>query len=109
MRTMTWRDLDFERHQDPPDWQAHWALGTRLAKTGWPWRASCINAYLQPGPEEQGLYWGLRVYDPAKGPEYRKTMLSVYIYEAVLDCGVRGVEDFLRWWQSRPHASRNST
>ena len=66
MRTMTWQDLDFERHQDPPDWQAHWALGSRLAATGWVWRASCINAYRQPGSEDRGLYWGLRVYDPPR-------------------------------------------
>ena len=156
MRTMTWRDLDFERRQDPPDWNAHWSLGKRLATTGWPWRSSCINAYREPGGREQGLYWGLRVCDPsvaAGSPiwkidlwtaranefarqcpqrehwraamtedarfhilqikeaicsllEYRRTMLSVHIYEAVLDCGVRGTDEFLRWWQSRQEQIR---
>jgi hypothetical protein len=151
MRTMTWRDLDFERHQDPPDWASHWTLGSRLAGTGWPWRASCINAYREPSSREQGVYWGLRVFDPSEGPEapvwkidlwtaraeefarqcphrgrwqalmtddrryhilklkeavchlpeYRKTMLSVHVYEAVLDCGIRTVEEFMRWWESR--------
>ena len=149
MRTMTWRDLDFERHQDPPDWNAHWDLGKRLAETRWPWRASCINAYREPGGREQGLYWGLRVYDPAgpEGPvwkidiwtarpeefasqcpnrarwqaaltdnahlgilkikqavcslpEYRKTLLSVHVYEAVIDFGMRDPESFMRWWQT---------
>jgi hypothetical protein len=32
MRTMTWRDLDFERCEDSPDWQRHWALGAKLAQ-----------------------------------------------------------------------------
>lgn len=150
MRTMTWRDLDFERNQASPDWASHWVLGERLAATGWPWRASCINAYREPDTREHGLYWGLRVLDPSVGagapvwkidlwtgraeefaaqcphrhrwqagmtdddryhilkikeavctlPEYRKTMLSVHVYEAVLDCGVRGVEEFMQWWLS---------
>lgn len=151
MRTMTWRDLDFERRQEQSDWDSHWDLGKRLASTGWPWRASCINAYREPGSREQGLYWGLRVRDPSKGvetpiwkidlwtaredefarqcpdrerwqalltddaryrvlkikeavcslPEYRKTMLSVHVYQAVLDCGVRSLDEFMQWWQAR--------
>lgn len=31
MKTMTWRDLDFERADDQPDWQQHWRLGLKLA------------------------------------------------------------------------------
>ena len=27
MHTMTWRDLDFERIQDPPDWEEHSIAG----------------------------------------------------------------------------------
>ena len=34
-------------------------------------------------------------------PEYRREMLSVHIYEAVLDCGVCGIEEFKRWWRAR--------
>ena len=155
MRTMTWRDVDFERCQEQSDWDAHWALGRRLAATGWPWRASCINAYREPGSREHGLYWGLRVRDPSKGaeapiwkidlwtaragefacqcphrdrwqamltddarhhilkikeavchlPQYRKTMLSVHVYQAVLDCGVCSLDGFMRWWQVRRERS----
>ena len=148
MQTMTWRDLDFERIDETPDWDSHWALGMRLAKLSWVWKFSCANAYRQPGGVDQGLYWGLRLSDPDDGPiwkvdlwtarreefargspnrarwatlltdetrfhimaikeavcdrpEYRRDLLSVHIYEAVLDEGVRGIEEFMRWWQSR--------
>ena len=148
MRTMTWRDLDFERTEDEPDWDGHWALGARLAKTGWLWRTSCVDAYRDPrDPEGRGLYWGLRAADPKGGPtwkldlwtaraaefepatpkreewrrnmtedarvhilaikeaicqapEYRDTLLSVHVYEAVLEQGVRGLEAFREWWQA---------
>lgn len=149
MRTMTWRDLDFERSEESPDWDRHWALGTRLAKTGWLWRLSCVDAFRDPrDPEGRSLYWGLRACDPQGGltwkldlhttapdqfargvadqqkwlglmteearlhilaikeavchaPEYRDTMLSVHVYEAVLEHGVRGIEAFREWWRPR--------
>jgi hypothetical protein len=150
MRTMAWRDLDFERTEDEPDWHRHWALGARLAKIDWVWRLACTDAYRQPGSADKGLYWGLRLSDPAGGPvwkvdlwtaraeefargcpsrarwaalltedarvhilaikeavcglpEYRRELLSVHIYEAVLDRGVRGIEPFRDWWRARPH------
>ncbi|UCC67729.1 MAG: hypothetical protein JSV79_11510 [Armatimonadota bacterium] len=152
MRTMTWRDLDFERCEEP-DWERHWGVGTRLGSTGWCFRLSCVDAdrYTE---DEHGLYWGLRVTDPALGErtppgdprvwkldlwtgsaevlapvapkreawaeamteearshvlaikeavcgeaEYRHGLLSVHIYEAVLEEGVRGVEEFREWWR----------
>jgi hypothetical protein len=148
MRTMTWRDLDFERIESEPDWGRHWRLGAMLAESDWVWKFSCTHAYRQPASADEGLYWGLRVSDPAGGqiwkvdlwtaraeefargcpnrsrwaglltdearfhilaikeavcnlPEYRREMLSVHIYEAVLDNGVRGVEEFKRWWRAR--------
>ncbi|MCK4304793.1 MAG: hypothetical protein KAY24_11200 [Candidatus Eisenbacteria sp.] len=148
MRTMTWRDLDFERVEDTPDWNRHWQLGARLAEINWVWKFSCTDAYRQPSGTDQGLYWGLRLSDPAGGPvwkvdlwtlgqeefakgspnrarwanlltdearfhilaikevvcglpEYRREMLSVHIYEAVLDSGVREIEEFKRWWRAR--------
>ncbi|MCX5757581.1 MAG: hypothetical protein NTU83_03565, partial [Candidatus Hydrogenedentes bacterium] len=148
MRTMTWRDLDFERAEEEPDWERHWALGTRLARLGWVWKLHCTDAYRQPDGTDEGLYWGLMLCDPAGGPawkvdlwtaraeefakgspnrarwagllteetrfhilaikesvchlpEYRREMLSVHVYEAVLDDGVRSVADFMRWWQRR--------
>jgi len=148
MHTMTWRDLDFERGQDPPDWRRHWQLGARLAGLPWVWKLHCTDAYRQPDTTDCGLYWGLRLSDPAGGPvwkvdlwtarpeefakaspnrarwaslltdearlhilaikeavcnapEYRRQMLSVHIYEAVLDSGVRGVGEFKRWWRAR--------
>ena len=33
-------------------------------------------------------------------PEYRKSLLSVHIYEAVLEKQIRGIDAFLEWWQS---------
>ena len=148
MRTMTWRDLDFEREDNAPSWGRHWELGTKLAKIDWVWKLHCTDAYRQPGGEERGLYWGLRLSDPAGGPvwkvdvwtarveefargspnrarwasllteearvqilaikeavcdlpEYRREILAVHIYEAVLDRGVRGIEEFDRWWRDR--------
>lgn len=146
MRTMTWRDLDFERTVDEPDWTDHWVLGQALAGSRWVWRFSCVDAYHdQEDREEDGYYWGLRASDPNGGPtwkldlwtgrpsefapalerrakwqalmteelrldilaikeavcshpEYRKSLLSVHVYEAVLEEGIRGVEPFLEWW-----------
>jgi len=152
MRTMTWRDLDFERAEEP-DWRRHWQVGTRLAETGWCVRLQCVDVYREAW-NDFGLYWGLRVADPARSkhappgdsavwkldlwtarpeefapaspkrevwmrlltddarsyilaikeavcrdPEYRKTMLSVHIYEAVLERGIRDVEAFRAWWE----------
>lgn len=148
MQTMAWRDLDFERYKEP-DWDEHWRTGAAIAKLGWCWRLSCIDAYRQGGAD-QGLYWGLRLRYPSTPqgetwkldlwtapkaqfkaadaararwaaaltpetrteilvikeavcytPDYRDTMLSVHIYEAVLEQGVRGVEEFRRWWEAR--------
>lgn len=155
MRTMTWRDLDFERAAQAPDWDEHWEVGTRLMKTGWCFRLQCENVHRHAwGPP--GLYWGLRLADPAHqqlawpedpriwkidlwtipaehvaanraqrekwmrlldddarsyvlaikeavchDPAYRKTMLSVHIYEAVLEHGIRDVDAFRAWWEAR--------
>jgi hypothetical protein len=70
MRTMVWRDLDFERYEEP-DWGDHWAVGSRLAATGWPWRQVCTNHYRHPWRPEQGLYWGLRVAPPGGGETWK--------------------------------------
>ena len=149
MRTMTWRDLDFERFQEPPAWDDHWDIGRRFAETGWPWRQVSVNAYRDPrDPRGNSFYWGLRVDFPrncptwkldlhtarasdfvygrelrsswlgkltedarlhilaikdavCKRPEYRDTLLSVHVYEAVLDHGVRGPDAFMQWWRGR--------
>jgi hypothetical protein len=154
MRTMTWRDLDFERYEEPA-WNRHWEVGTALAQTGWCWRLNCVNTYRERSAE-QGLYWGIRLSDPSQAdpaadpsaaiwkldlwtvrpeefapagrrretwaslmtdenrshvlaikdavctdPGYRKSLLSVHIYEAVLENGIRDLESFRAWWASR--------
>ena len=72
MCTMTWRDLDFHRLQDPPSWQDHWVLGLQVAGTGWPWRQVCVDAYRDPrAPGEKGFYWGLRVAPPGGGETWK--------------------------------------
>ena len=148
MRTMTWRDLDFERVAYEPDWDQHWRLGTTLAGLSWVWKLNCTNAYRQPGSADEGLYWGLRLSDPKGGPvwkadlwtareeefamacpnrsrwealmtedtrarilaikkavcslpEYRRDILSVDIYYAVLDEGVRDLGQFMAWTRAR--------
>jgi hypothetical protein len=148
MRTMTWRDLDFERVAGEPDWDRHWRLGTTLAGLSWVWQLSCINAYRKPGNVEEGLYWGLRLSDPKGGPvwkvdlwtarqeefargypdrsrwetlmtedarvrilaikkavcglpQYRRDILSVDIYRAVLDEGVNDLDQFMAWAGTR--------
>lgn len=148
MQTMAWRDLDFERAHERPDWDRHWELGISLARLRWIWKLNCTDAYRQPGRTEYGLYWGLRLSDPAGGSEwkvdlwtarkeefqrgcpnrarwaslltaetrarivaikqevcglaeYRREILSVHIYEAVLDGDVRDIEGFREWHRSR--------
>jgi hypothetical protein len=39
-------------------------------------------------------------------PEYRRGLLSVHIYEAVLEHGVRGLDAFREWWSERYGGSR---
>ncbi len=34
-------------------------------------------------------------------PDYRKTLLSVHVYEAVLENGIQGIESFWAWWNRR--------
>jgi hypothetical protein len=160
MRTMTWRDLDFERSEDPLDWDRYWSLGSRLARSGWCWKLSATTEW-RPGLGVPALYWGLRVTDVSSGeapdpgdptiwkidlwslppgqfeqvarrreewmrllddekrsyvlaikeavctePEYRKSLLSVHVYEAVLEHGVRDLESFRAWWQTRVGVSK---
>jgi hypothetical protein len=166
MRTMTWRDLDFERYGEP-EWRRHWEVGTQLAKTGWCVRLQCIDVYREAWPEAQpdfGFYWGLRVADPRRGgsaspgdptvwnldlwtakpeefasagrrretwaslmtderrshilaikeavctaPEYRKSLLSVHVYEAVLEHDVQDLESFRAWWQATTGVRKGGT
>jgi hypothetical protein len=145
MHTMTWRDLDFERCQEP-DWAAHWELGARLAATGWPFRTNCIDMYRMATFYDWGLYWGIRAARPGDDgpdrvvwkldlwtarahefitaprqrweglmaeaaradilaikealcltPEYRRGIKSIHIYEAVLERGIRTLEEFHAW------------
>ena len=57
MRTMTWRDLDFERVEVEPSWIRHWKFGEKLAQTGLIWKFSCVDAYRDKrNPGESGLY-----------------------------------------------------
>jgi len=157
MHTMTWRDLDFERCEEP-DWQRHWEVGAQLAETGWCVRLQCIDVYREAwlaAEPDFGFYWGLRVADPHRAgpappgdpavwkldlwtarpeefapavrrretwaslmtdetrsyvlaikeavcmdPEYGKSLLSVHVYEAVLERGAREVEEFREWWRA---------
>jgi hypothetical protein len=148
MKLMTWRDLDFERCDESPDWQEHWELGTKIARTGWAWRLRCLDAYRETGGKDKGLYWGIWMTNPAGGetwkldfwtarreefesaapnrplwesrltkdtrydilvikeavcnlPEYRQSLLSVHIYEAVLENGIKGIDDFWEWWRKK--------
>jgi len=71
MRVMTWRDLDFERITETPDWKRHWELGSKLAASDWIWKCSCFHAYRDPRGTDQGLYWGLWLRDPAGGPVWK--------------------------------------
>ncbi len=64
MRTMTRRDLDFERAEEP-NWARHWEVGTQLAGTGWCVRLRCSDVYKE-GFLDYGLYWEVRVVDPAR-------------------------------------------
>ncbi len=148
MHTMTWRDLDFERCNESPDWGVHWELGARLAQNNWVWSLHAVNAYTDPRNTDKGLYWGLRAVRPGEKefwkldlwtgreeefapavadrkrweslltedtryhileikeavcrlPEYRQSLLSVHIYEAVLENNIKGLNGFWDWWKGR--------
>jgi hypothetical protein len=153
-RTMVWRDLDFERMEEP-SWARHWEVGSRFSATGWCVRLQCMDVYREAS-NDYGLYWGLRVAPPERteparpgdptvwkldvwtgreeefapslaqravwnaalteearshvlglkevlcqDPRYRRTLLSIHIYEAVLEHGVRGLETFREWWEGK--------
>jgi hypothetical protein len=148
MKTMTWRDLDYEREVVDCDWQQHWELGAKLAKLKWVWSLHAVNAYTDPRQTDWGYYWGLRAVRPGEHdfwkldlwtarpgefessapnrplwekrltdtarydillikeavcvlPEYRNSLLSVHIYEAVLENGVHTIDEFWKWWKKR--------
>jgi len=93
MRTMTWRDLDFERPEESPDWDRHWALGTRLARTGWLWRLSCVDAFRDPrDPEGHSLYWGLRACSPQGGLTWK-----LDLHTTPPEAFARGMADQEKW------------
>lgn len=92
MRTMTWRDLDFERTEEAPDWSRHWELGARLARIVGVWKLSCADAYRQPGSTDNGLYWGLRLSEPAGGSAWK-----VDLWTARAEEFARGSPNRDRW------------
>lgn len=150
MQTMTWRDLDFERIENPPNWQKHWEFGLKVAQMGWVWKYSCVDAYNdQRNPEgDFGFYWGIQLDYPKRkhiwkidlwtarakefqrmvpkraewaskmtnesryhilkikdavwdSPEYRKSLISVHIYEAVLEQNIHSLTEFRKWWKQK--------
>ncbi|UCD09618.1 MAG: hypothetical protein JSU79_02960 [Dehalococcoidales bacterium] len=151
MKTMTWRDMDFERYDENPSWIEHWELGRKLSELDWIWSLHCNDSYRDPRtPNDYGYYWGLRVSDPDQEgkefwkidlwtarkeefeksspnrelwnslmteekrhtilaikdafwthPQYRQTLLSVHIYEAVLEYGISNLDGFWEFWESR--------
>jgi len=91
MQTMTWRDLDFERCDDSPDWQEHWKLGLRLSQNKWIWRLDCLDAYRDPRKrKDAGYYWGLRAVRPGDRQFWK------------LDLWTARYEDFEREAPKRP-------
>ena len=151
MKTMTWRDMDFERYDENPSWTKHWQLGRNLSELDWIWSLHCNDSYRDPRtPNDYGYYWGLRVSDPNQEgndfwkidlwtarkeefekssphrelwnnlmtegkrcailaikeklhdhPQYRQTLLSVHIYEAVLEYRISNLDGFWGFWESR--------
>jgi hypothetical protein len=73
MQTMTWRDLDFERSEDNPDWQRHLELGKRLMQLDWLWEIDDMNTYItRYFPDlPVGFYWGLRGDYPKGGQTWK--------------------------------------
>lgn len=158
MRTMTWRDLDFERAAEP-DWDDFWETCTRFALTGWCTRLQAVDVYREDWADG-GLYCGLRVAPPGhdapvpkrdtatwgldvwtaravefearagaqrrlwqkrlddetrsyilaikeaccRDPRYRKTLLSVHIYEAVLEQDIHDMDSFFHWFRTKYRA-----
>ena len=151
MHTMTWRDLDFERTEESPNWQRHLKFGKMLMQLDWVWEFDCMNTYITNYFPDlpKGFYWGLRGEYPKGGQtwkfdlwtaaseeefergvpkraewmskltdetrfyilaikdelcntlEYRRTIRSIHIYEAVLECNIHTLEEFREWWQAR--------
>ncbi len=148
MKTMTWRDVDFERYDENPDCDTQWELGKELAQLEWVWNLHCNDAYKDPRtPGSSGLYWGIKVTEPESGniwridlwtarreeferiapnrntwyskindntrftilsikdklkdfPELQRTYLSSRVYQAVLEHGIKNIEEFRSWWEA---------
>ena len=92
MRTMVWRDLDFEREEEP-SWERHWEVGTQFARTGWCVRLQCVDVYREAWADH-GLYWGLRVAAPdrlEKTPPGDPTVWKLDVWTArPEECDPRG-------------------
>jgi hypothetical protein len=65
MRTMTWREVDFELHAEPEP-QKFWDMCRELAGTGWCHRMQCVDHYQEQVFTAYGLYCGIRIACPER-------------------------------------------
>lgn len=90
----------------------YWGIRASNPSGGPMWKLDLWTARPEefaPGLERRAL-WAKRMTEEARldiieikealchRPDYRKTVLSVHIYEAVLQNQIRGVEAFWDWW-----------
>ncbi len=105
-----------------PDEGLYWGVYVCNPDGGQPWKFDIWTAtqdeFTRGSPRRD--YWFKQLDDYTRSailhiktalcqtPEYGKTVLSVHIYEAVLEHGITGLDEFQRWWQTRYGIKENS-
>jgi hypothetical protein len=112
-----WRQVctDHYRHPWRPEKGLYWGLRVAPPGGGETWKLDLWTARPEefaPAAPKREL-WASLMTDENRShilaikealcmaPEYRKSLLSVHVYEAVLEEGVKGVDGFREWWSAK--------
>jgi hypothetical protein len=104
----------YRDRRNPGDKGFYWGIQFDYPAGGPIWKVDLWSAREEEwGGLEKRALWISRLTDETRSyileiknaicelPEYRKTLLSVHIYVAVLEDKVRGLDDFWGWWRAR--------
>ena len=112
-----WRLCCVDAYRDPRtpgDQGYYWGLRACSPQGGPTWKLDLWTARAHEfTPDDRRAGWMAALNEESRlhvlaikeavctHPSYRNTLLSVHIYEAVLEHGVRGIDAFWAWWHAR--------